>query len=75
MSLATGTRLGPYKIISPRGRSTPRRHLGLRRCIFDPFLRYAVTRDGQRFLIPTAVNESDSTPATIMFNWIKEGNP
>jgi Tol biopolymer transport system component len=43
--------------------------------IYGPFLRFLPTRDGQRFLIPTPVNESDSTAATIVFNWPKEGKP
>jgi len=34
------------------------------------FTRYAVTRDGQRFLMPIAkVEETASTPATLVINW------
>jgi Tol biopolymer transport system component len=32
--------------------------------------RYAVTRDGQRFLIPTLTGEAGSTPATVVINWM-----
>src|SRR5205807_2642863 len=32
--------------------------------------RYAVTRDGQRFLIPTPVGGTNSTPATVVINWM-----
>ncbi len=32
--------------------------------------RYTVTRDGQRFLVPTAtVDQAASTPATVVINW------
>jgi hypothetical protein len=30
---------------------------------------YAVTRNGQRFLIDTTVDESNAAPATIVINW------
>ena len=36
----------------------------------DPFTVYAVTRDGQRFLIPTAVGETGPTPLTVVINWM-----
>jgi len=32
-------------------------------------VQYAVTHDGQRFLVPTAVGEAESKPATIVINW------
>ena len=32
-------------------------------------VRYAVTRDGQRFLIPTPTGEASPTPATVVVNW------
>jgi Tol biopolymer transport system component len=34
--------------------------------------RYAVTADGQRFLINTAVEESASAPITVILNWTAE---
>jgi hypothetical protein len=32
-------------------------------------VRIAVTRDGQRFLIPTPIGETSPTPATVVINW------
>jgi Tol biopolymer transport system component/predicted Ser/Thr protein kinase len=36
----------------------------------DFFGRYAVTRDGQRFLITTPVGEAGPTPTTVVINWM-----
>jgi hypothetical protein len=33
------------------------------------FKPYTITRDGQRFLMPTAVGEGGPTPATVVINW------
>jgi Tol biopolymer transport system component len=38
--------------------------------ITNALVRYAVTRDGQRFLIPTPMGEAGSTPATVVINWM-----
>ena len=35
-------------------------------------LRYDATSDGQRFLGSTPVEETTSTPATVMLNWFEE---
>ena len=37
--------------------------------ITNSLVRFAVTRDGQRFLIPTALSEASTTPATVVLNW------
>ena len=37
----------------------------------SPFVHYAVTHDGQRFLIPTEVGEAGSTPAVVVLNWME----
>jgi hypothetical protein len=47
---------------------------GLPQPLFDTHIttrrtRYAVTRDGQRFLIPTPMSETGPTPATVVINW------
>jgi hypothetical protein len=34
--------------------------------------RYAVTADGQRFLISTQVGETTSAPITVILNWTAE---
>ena len=34
--------------------------------------RYAVTADGQRFLINTTLEESTSAPITVILNWTAE---
>lgn len=31
--------------------------------------RYAMSRDGQRFLVDTAVDQTSSTPLTLVVNW------
>ena len=36
----------------------------------DFFGRYAVARDGQRFLMSTPVGEAGPTPATVVINWM-----
>jgi hypothetical protein len=33
---------------------------------------YAVSKDGQRFLVNTLVEESASTPITVVLNWTAE---
>src|SRR5262249_26968462 len=33
------------------------------------FLRFAVTGDGQRFLVPTPTGEARSSPAIVVLNW------
>jgi Tol biopolymer transport system component len=40
--------------------------------ITNPFARYAVSRDGQRFLIPSPLGETTSSPATVVLNWTAE---
>jgi hypothetical protein len=37
--------------------------------IGNQFVRYALLRDGQRFLIPTPVGPTASSPATVVLNW------
>jgi eukaryotic-like serine/threonine-protein kinase len=37
--------------------------------ITNSLVRFAVTRDGQRFLIPTPISEASATPATVVLNW------
>jgi len=37
--------------------------------VTDQFTQFAVTRDGQRFLIPTSIGEASATPATVVVNW------
>ena len=37
--------------------------------ITNSFVRYAVTRDGQRFLFPASMGESGTTPVTVVINW------
>jgi Tol biopolymer transport system component len=38
--------------------------------ISDPYLtHFAVTRDGQRFLIPTPLSDANAPPATVVINW------
>ena len=37
--------------------------------INNEFVRYAVSSDGQRFLIPTPVREAASSPLTVVLNW------
>ena len=38
--------------------------------VADFFGRYAVARDGQRFLMSTPVGAAGPTPATVVINWI-----
>jgi hypothetical protein len=39
--------------------------------VADDFVRFAVTRDGQRFLIPTPLAESSGpSSATLVVNWL-----
>jgi hypothetical protein len=35
----------------------------------DWVIRYAVTRDGQRFLLPVSLGEAGPAPATVVINW------
>jgi hypothetical protein len=37
--------------------------------ITSPLARYAMTRDGQRFLVPTPMGEAGATFATVVINW------
>ena len=37
--------------------------------VTSPLVRYAVTRDAQRFLVPTPVGEAGATFATVVINW------
>ncbi len=56
MTLAPGTRLGPYEIVETRISSWERAGA-----------QYAVTADGQRFLVNTS---SDTIlPVTLVLNW------
>ncbi len=41
--------------------------------ISSPLVRYTVTGDGQRFLVPTPTGEARSTPATVVLNWTAAG--
>jgi hypothetical protein len=43
--------------------------------ISSQFARFAVTPDGQRFLVPFPVNEGSSEPATVVINWTKGIKP
>jgi Tol biopolymer transport system component len=36
----------------------------------SPTVRYAVTRDGQRFLVPASITETGPTPVTVVINWM-----
>ena len=64
--IAVGIRLGLYEILS---------HLG--RALFQTHVtgwdynrnHYAVTKDGQRFLVNTPVEEASSNPITGVLNW------
>ena len=38
-------------------------------CSTDVFRQYEITRDGQRFLVPTPVGVLGVTPATVVINW------
>ena len=48
--------------------------VGIPQPLFETLLadtmRYAVTGDGRRFLIPTPVGEAAATPATAVINWM-----
>lgn len=39
------------------------------RITYNPFTRFAVTANGQRFLLPAPVGEPTATPATVVVNW------
>lgn len=43
--------------------------------IRSPDFRFDVTKDGQRFLISTAVNDASAEPATVVVNWTKGIKP
>ena len=73
MSLAPGTRIGPYVIVGPLGAGATFQ-AGVPQPLFEtringPFARFAVTANGQRFLVPTPVSEAIASPATVVMNW------
>ena len=39
--------------------------------IFTPDARFDVTADGQRFIIPSALDFGNNKPATVVVNWTK----
>jgi eukaryotic-like serine/threonine-protein kinase len=43
--------------------------------IRTPDARFDVTSDGRRFLVPSAVTEANSMPATVIINWTKGIKP
>jgi hypothetical protein len=40
--------------------------------LWDELNHYAVSKDGQRFLVNTVVEESTSNPLTVVLNWTAE---
>jgi Tol biopolymer transport system component len=62
------------KLMAVEVKLGPAFQAGIPRPLFDSRMdtanvRYTVTRDGQRFLIPTPIVEASSTPPTVVINW------
>ena len=43
--------------------------------IYTPDASFAVTANGGRFLVPTAVTEENAAPPTVVLNWTKGIKP
>jgi hypothetical protein len=62
------------KMMAVEVKAGPTFRAGIPRALFetnvpDRFASFAVTRDGQRFLIPTPMVGTTSAPATVVINW------
>src|SRR5262249_40365629 len=53
-------------------RETPKELFALRDIEANPNASYAVTSDGQWFLLVTSVEETTATPFTVVLNWMAE---
>jgi serine/threonine protein kinase len=72
MTVAVGSRLGPYEILAPlgaggRGEVYRARDTRLARAV--ALNDYDVTAEGQRFLIGTLVGEANRSPVNVILNW------
>ena len=43
--------------------------------ISSPFVRFAVTANGQRFLLPSPVTGVNTSPLTVVINWTRGIKP
>jgi Tol biopolymer transport system component len=70
---------GENKIAAVTIETSPTVQIGVPRPLFGAFLsiaqRFAVTADGQRFLMAAPVGEAHGAPATVVVNWTKALKP
>lgn len=65
MALETGTRFGPYEILAPAGAGG----MGEVHRARDVRAHYAVSADGQRFLVHTVDASDRGAPIQVVVNW------
>jgi hypothetical protein len=72
MSLAIGTKIGPYEILSALGAGlklgTPQ-ELFQATTVTGPEGPYTVSVDGKRFLINGSTSQAATQPLTLITNW------